>query len=157
MIGFWTRHSYCSRVVQSYAEQNGRLFIACEHSAVGLTVSYLNQYKSIDFPDLCISVDRLEQIIGENLLSISVPLPQTSDLTTVNERSLLSQEIRRLYQQLRNTTILIVLEQLRIHLFGFADKVRDVQQRIEQMKANYLSNTVQLNLEPRQVENDRNE
>ena len=157
MIGFWTRHSRCSQIVQSYGDQNERLLIVCEHSPLGLLISYFNGYKSAEFPELCINQGSLEQIIKEKFLSVDIALPSTSDLTTANEKSLFSQEIRTLDQQLRTEMILIVLEQRCIHLFGLVDKVKDIQQQIQQMKSKYASTTVKLNFEPRQVESDSNE
>ena len=92
----------------------------------------------------------------EKFLSVDIPLPSTCDLTTASEKSLFSQEIRKLDQQLRTELILIVLEQRCIHLFGLVEKVKDAELQIKQMKRKYTSNTVKLNLEPRQVESDSN-
>ena len=153
-VGFWTRHPRCSQIVQSYSDQNERLLIVCEHIPLGLQIFFFNEHKARVFHQLCISDAILEQIIQEKFLSVDIPLPSVSDLTNADEKSAFSQEIRRLEHELRTELLLIELEQRCIHLFGFTDQVKDVQQRIEQMKSKHASNTVKLNFEPRQVRSD---
>ena len=153
-VGFWTRHPRCGQIVQSYSDQNERLLIACEHSPLGLLISYFNEDKPTDFAELCIKEATLECIIKEKFLSVDIPLPSVSDLTNADEKSAFSQEIRQLEHELKTELLLIILKQRSIDLFGFTDQVKDVQQRIEQIKSKHASNTVKLNFEPRQVRSD---
>lgn len=141
IIGIWTDNSRCSQIIQSYADQNERLLIACEHSVIGLLISYFDEDKPTDFPELCISDATLDRIIEEKFLSVNIPLPSTSDLNTANENSAFSQEIRRLEHELKTELLLIVLEQRCIHLFGFTEQVKDVQQRIEHGEAELRTST----------------
>lgn len=137
LTGFWTRHSRCSQILQTYGDQNEHLAIACEHSTVGLIVSYFNKEKSIDFPRLCINEAGLKRIIEEKFLSVNVSLPSASELMTANENNSFSQGIRKLQDELSTGMVLIVVEQRCIHLFGLKLMVVPIHQRIEEMKSKY--------------------
>jgi hypothetical protein len=131
-----------------------RLFIVCEHSTNGLMVSFVKAHKDTDFLGLCDSEESLERIIREKFLSVDISLPFEAHLTTANEKSAFSQEIRRLEHELKSKMLLIVLEQRCIHLFGLVDMVEEFQTEIDEMKKTHVTTAVKLNFQPRQVEKD---
>ncbi len=114
-------------------------------------ISYFDKDKSTVFLNLCTTNATLDKIIKEKFLSLDVSLPSTSDLTTIN-KSPLAQDILKLENQMQSHTILIILEQRRIRLFGLVDLVKEVEKRIEDIKIKYASNKVKLNLKPGQVQ-----
>ena len=52
---------------------------------------------------------------------------------------------------MRSQNILIILERHRVGLFGLVDIVEKVEQQIEEIKKQNVSNTVTLDLESKQV------
>ncbi|CAF1684845.1 unnamed protein product [Rotaria sp. Silwood1] len=52
---------------------------------------------------------------------------------------------------MQSLPILIIIEQRRIPLFGLADIGKETEKQLETIKTKYASNTVKLNLEPRQI------
>lgn len=115
-------------------------------------IFYFDTDKSTVFPNLCTTNTAFHKIIKEKFLSLNVPLPSTSDLTTTNKSSL-AQDILKLESQIRSQAILIILGQRRIRLFGLVDMVKEVEKQIDNIKMKYASNTFKLNLESRQVQN----
>ncbi|CAF3880404.1 unnamed protein product [Rotaria sp. Silwood1] len=150
-IRFWVKYPSCTRIVQAYDDQNEYLHILCEYATIGLLISYFNKDKSTTFLNLRTNNANLDTIIKEKFLSIDIPLPSTSDLTTQNEISHFAQDIRQIEQKKQSLPILIIIEQRRIRLFGLADIVKETEKQLETIKTKYASNTVNLNLEPRQI------
>jgi hypothetical protein len=152
VIGFSVKYEKCASIVQAYSDQNEYLNILCEHSSIGLFIYYFDEEKSSLFPNLCTTRTKLEKII-QKFLSINISLSFTSDLTTRNEKSRFSQDIREIEQNMQSESILIIINQQCIRLFGLSPIVKEVEQQIEHIKAQHLSNTVKLMLEPEQVAN----
>lgn len=150
IVGFWVRYPVCIRIVQAYSDQTEHLHLLYEHGTLGLMITYFDKDKSPVLINLCTNDMTLTKTLREKFLSLDVVLPNNSDLTKEN-KSHLAQDILKLQNQMESQSILMVLEQRCIRLFGFIDLVRSVEKELEEIKGKHISNTVKLTLEPSQV------
>lgn len=146
--GPWTQTSDCVRIFQAHSDQNDSLHVFCEHSTIGLHISYFADRSSLS--NLCTDNDTLDKILQEKFRAIDVKLPASSDLVIEN-KSFFAQEILQLHSDIRLQPVFMGLEQRCIHLFGLTDVVADVEKRIEAINKKYASNIVKLNLTADQV------
>ena len=149
--GFWAEDPRCVAIIQTHVDRNEPPPILCEHGAIGLSITFFDKLRSNVFLNLCTDDTSIDTIINRKFASTDISLPLSSDLTTVDERSLLSQEIRKLERSVPSTKIFLIMKQRQIQLFGLSDQVQLVKKQIEDLKANHTSNIVKLNLNSRQV------
>lgn len=149
-LGSWIKDQDYTRIIEAYLNQNENLYVLPSYEAVGLLITYFNKDKSNDFLDFCTTDAMLDKIIKKFILT-DIPLSAHSDLTTTN-RSNLAQDLQKLKVQVEfEKFFLMKFEQRCIHLFGFADKVKEIEDKIEEIKRKHASNTMKIPLESNQV------
>ena len=137
-----------------YFNEKKICIIYCSFESIGVTVYYFSSETNTIFYELCTGHKKISEIIKKEFKTVNENLLLSSDVTTIEEKSIYSKELRKLEQEYLNKKIIIDLQRYNIKLFGLTETIDEIQSKIKELNKKHESPIVKLTLTEQQVRFD---